>query len=132
MPGLVGTPAVHDESPEVDAGNVDFDGGANIAALTRAVRARGEKRLVCASSQFTRPTTRVGLLPSSARRQACTTGFTGSAILNTVVERTPAPIASMKGVSTGPGHTAATCNPRPRYSAHKASVNDSTKAFVAP
>ena len=121
-----------DYAPEMDAGNGDLDGGANIAALTRAVRARGKKRLVCARSQFTSPTMRVGRRPSSARRHACTTTSTGLAILNTAVARTPAPIAPMKGVSPGPGHTAATCNPRPRYLAHSASVNDGTKAYVAP
>ena len=79
-----------------------------------------------------KPTMRVGCLPSSARRQARTTSSTDSAIRNTTVERTPAPIASMNGVSTGPGHTAATCNPRARYSAHSASESDSTNALVAP
>jgi hypothetical protein len=63
----------------VEEEGFEFDRGANIASLTRAVRARGEKRLVCAKSQFMSPTMRVGRLPSSARRHARTTAFTGSA-----------------------------------------------------
>ena len=79
-----------------------------------------------------KPTMCVGCLPSIARRQARTTSSTHSVIRNTTIERTPAPIASMNGASTGPGLTAPTCNPRPLYSAHSASESDSTNALFAP
>jgi hypothetical protein len=62
----VSTAAVHDAT-EADAASDDVARGANIAALMRAVSARGEKRLVCARSQFMKPTMRVGLVGGEQR-----------------------------------------------------------------
>ena len=46
---------VHDAA-KTDEASGDVARGANIAALTCAVRARGEMRLVCARSQLMKPT----------------------------------------------------------------------------
>ena len=57
---------VHDAAP-ADEASGDVARGANIAALTCAVRARGEMRLVCARSQLMKPTMRVGLVGGEQR-----------------------------------------------------------------
>jgi hypothetical protein len=57
---------VHDAA-KTDEASDDVARGANIAALTCAVRARGEKRLVCARSQLMKPTMRVGLVGGEQR-----------------------------------------------------------------
>jgi hypothetical protein len=58
---------VHDAA-KTDEASDDVARGANIAALTRAVRARGEKRLICARSQLSKPTMRVGLVGGEQRK----------------------------------------------------------------
>lgn len=57
---------VHDAA-KTDEASGDVARGANIAALTCAVRARGEMRLVCARSQLMKPTMRVGLVGGEQR-----------------------------------------------------------------
>src|SRR6202040_3614336 len=95
----------------------------------RATSWRGANRGELLSSQFAAPPVTTVLLRRSRARSAAWTTCSGGIRRPTCAS---SPATSKKPVSVDPGHSAVTRTPVPRVSAHSASVNDSTNAFVAP
>ena len=100
-----------------------------VRSAIRATSWRGASRDELVNIQLSKPpVTTVLARRSSARNAACTT-FSGEMRRPTCAS---SPATSKNPVSVDPGHSAVTRTPVPRVSAHSASVNDSTKALVAP
>ena len=103
--------------------------GRMVRAAMRATNCRGASRGALVSSQSPAPPVTVVLCRRSTARSAAFTTRSGGTRFPTCAF---SPATSKKPVSVDPGQIAVTRTPVPRVSAHNASVNESTKALVAP